>query len=127
MEEAENFVRGTAAAAGGNGAENGEETIQPDEDTAVAYVDGSYNVATGEYSCGVVFLYEGRRDNGTKRRRRRTGADAECGWRDPGIAACDGTCCQTGDSEDKNFIMIIRESLRGAWGMEDKQRGNESL
>lgn len=26
---------------------------------AVAYVDGSYNVATGEYSCGVVFLYEG--------------------------------------------------------------------
>lgn len=26
---------------------------------AAAYVDGSYNVATGEYSCGVVFLYEG--------------------------------------------------------------------
>lgn len=61
-EEAENFVRGTAAAAGGNGAENGEETVQPDEDTAVAYVDGSYNVATGEYSCGVVFLYEGKEE-----------------------------------------------------------------
>ena len=45
-EETENFVRGTAAAAGGNGAENGEETVQPDEDTAVAYVDGSYNVAS---------------------------------------------------------------------------------
>ena len=60
-EEAENFVRGTAAA-GGNGAENGEETVQPDEDTAVAYVDGSYNVATGEYSCGVVFLYEGKEE-----------------------------------------------------------------
>ena len=27
---------------------------------AVAYVDGSYNAATGEYSCGVVFLYEGK-------------------------------------------------------------------
>ena len=60
VEEAENFVRGTAAAVGGNGAENGKETVQPDEDTAVAYVDGSYNVATGEYSCGVVFLYEGK-------------------------------------------------------------------
>ena len=62
VEEAENFVRGTAAAAGGNGAENGEETVQPDEDTAVAYVDGSYNAATGEYSCGVVFLYEGKEE-----------------------------------------------------------------
>ncbi len=26
------------------------------EDEAIAYVDGSYNVATGEYSCGVVFM-----------------------------------------------------------------------
>lgn len=26
------------------------------EGDAVAYVDGSYNVATGEYSCGVVFM-----------------------------------------------------------------------
>lgn len=62
VEEAENFVRGTAAAVGGNGAENGEETVQTDEDTAVAYVDGSYNAATGEYSCGVVFLYEGKEE-----------------------------------------------------------------
>ena len=29
---------------------------QWEEGTAVAYVDGSYNVATGEYSCGVVFM-----------------------------------------------------------------------
>jgi ribonuclease HI len=28
-------------------------------DGAVAYVDGSYNVQTGEYSCGVVFFYKG--------------------------------------------------------------------
>lgn len=27
--------------------------------TAVAYVDGSYNVATGEYGCGIVLFYEG--------------------------------------------------------------------
>lgn len=28
---------------------------------AVAYVDGSYNVKSGEYGCGVVFFYEGER------------------------------------------------------------------
>lgn len=45
-----------------------EPVQQPGETTeleftpggAVAYVDGSYNTATGEYSCGVVFLYEGK-------------------------------------------------------------------
>lgn len=38
-----------------------EETTEPEfpPGGAVAYVDGSYNAATGEYSCGVVFLYEG--------------------------------------------------------------------
>ena len=30
------------------------------EGQAVAYVDGSYNVATGEYSCGVVLFYRGQ-------------------------------------------------------------------
>lgn len=84
--------------------QKGEETVQPDEDTAVAYVDGSYNVATGEYSCGVVFLYEGKEETmAQKGEDEELGADAERGWRDPGIAACDGTCCQTGDSEDKNL------------------------
>lgn len=28
-------------------------------DEALAYVDGSYNADTGEYSCGVVFFYKG--------------------------------------------------------------------
>ncbi|MCH5264930.1 MAG: ribonuclease H family protein [Lachnospiraceae bacterium] len=28
-------------------------------ETAVAYVDGSYNVETGEYGCGIVFYYQG--------------------------------------------------------------------
>lgn len=31
------------------------------EDEALAYVDGSYNVETGEYSCGVVFFFEGEK------------------------------------------------------------------
>lgn len=30
-----------------------------DTNTAIAYVDGSYNIATGEYGYGVVFFYEG--------------------------------------------------------------------
>lgn len=34
--------------------ENERPSIE--EGDAVAYVDGSYNVATGEYSCGVVFM-----------------------------------------------------------------------
>lgn len=37
--------------------ESGENKRPPiKEGDAVAYVDGSYNVATGEYSCGVVFM-----------------------------------------------------------------------
>ncbi len=36
-------------------------TLQEGE--AVAYVDGSYNVETGEYGCGVVFFYGGRQIN----------------------------------------------------------------
>ncbi len=35
-----------------------EEMVVP-EGMAVAYVDGSYNVATGDYSCGIVFMAEG--------------------------------------------------------------------
>lgn len=37
--------------------ETAEPEFPPGE--AVAYVDGSYNAATGEYSCGLVFLYGG--------------------------------------------------------------------
>lgn len=62
MEEAEQFVRGTTSADGGNVEKSGTEAELVDEDTAAAYVDGSYNVTTGEYSCGVVFLYEGKEE-----------------------------------------------------------------
>ena len=39
-----------------------EEGIPSGKYDAIAYVDGSYNVATGEYSCGVVFLFEGKEE-----------------------------------------------------------------
>lgn len=47
IEEAEAFLRYGQAGA--------ERAAQEPE--AVAYVDGSYNVATGEYACGVVMFY----------------------------------------------------------------------
>ena len=50
-EEAENYLAG--------GVRNDSVECAP-EDMAVAYVDGSYNVATGEYSYGAVFLYQGQ-------------------------------------------------------------------
>lgn len=31
--------------------------------TAVAYVDGSYNISTKEYACGVIIFYEGKETN----------------------------------------------------------------
>ena len=42
------------------------------EGEAMAYVDGSYNDATGEYSCGVVFFYEGEEKHFSQK-----GEDAE--------------------------------------------------
>lgn len=37
-----------------------QQSANKDETEAVAYVDGSFNVETGEYSCGVVFFYDGK-------------------------------------------------------------------
>lgn len=83
LAEAEAYIRGGEGASSGSGheaqmgeengaqmgcghdtrtgRENGAQTdrehdVLTDPQAAVAYVDGSYNVATGEYSCGVVFL-----------------------------------------------------------------------
>lgn len=36
-----------------------ERGMMPENDEAVAYVDGSYNGETGDYSCGVVFFFKG--------------------------------------------------------------------
>lgn len=49
LEEAKNFVQEE---------KNSGAVFLPEEE-AIAYVDGSYQVITGEYSCGVVFLYQG--------------------------------------------------------------------
>lgn len=33
--------------------------LETSADTAIAYVDGSYNIATGEFGSGIVFFYQG--------------------------------------------------------------------
>lgn len=63
-DEAEAFLAGAAGCTDTSGKQR-EETLAasivwdaaPDE--AVAYVDGSYNVESGAYGCGVVFFYRG--------------------------------------------------------------------
>lgn len=39
-----------------------EVVIEEDQDTLVAYVDGSYHVGTKEFSYGMVLLYQGREE-----------------------------------------------------------------
>lgn len=51
-EEAEAYMSGRAA-------EPSENEVIP-EDTAIAYVDGSYRNDTEEFSCGAILFYEGR-------------------------------------------------------------------
>ena len=53
-EEAEAFVAGQES---GTLAQS-EESLHVEPGTAIAYVDGSYNADTCQYSCGVVFLTE---------------------------------------------------------------------
>lgn len=50
MEEAENFI--------GIDSNNHNDNGYKKEDCAVAYVDGSFNVATGEFSYGAVIFYD---------------------------------------------------------------------
>ncbi len=61
MEEAERFVGQNFAEQGSVGQHISGKRPCPftAEGEAVAYVDGSYNVETGEYSCGVVFFAGG--------------------------------------------------------------------
>lgn len=61
LSEAEAYVRsGADTGVDDRAGVSSQHDEQPDvplgEHAAVAYVDGSYNVATKEYSCGVVFL-----------------------------------------------------------------------
>lgn len=58
-EEAEAYLGNASGQTSANGTAQGEaeEPVQ-----AVAYVDGSYNRGTGEYSCGIVFRYDGKEE-----------------------------------------------------------------
>ena len=49
FEDAKNFIE-----------DNEDNEIVDDKDKAIAYVDGSYNIVTKEYSYGVVIFYEGK-------------------------------------------------------------------
>lgn len=53
-EEAEGFVSGTSAET-----KTGSGSSLSGENTAVAYVDGSYHVGTGEFACGAVLFWQG--------------------------------------------------------------------
>lgn len=53
-EEAEAFVSGNSAET-----KTGSGSPLSGENTAVAYVDGSYHVGTGEFACGAVLFWQG--------------------------------------------------------------------
>lgn len=57
--EFKGFVNRDDAVAYMNGAGRDEHEIKQSPDTAVAYVDGSYNVKTKIFACGVVILHNG--------------------------------------------------------------------
>lgn len=79
IEEAEAFVNGNNTADGdyesvrlGQTEKNpqnvADTTIETNtEDTAIAYVDGSYNIATREYSYGAVIFYQGKEQHFSKK------------------------------------------------------------
>lgn len=70
-EGAEAFLTG----AGPSGKEDKEKAPVPcREGAAVAYVDGSYHAGTGEFSCGAVLFYRGKRTDFSKK------------WDDPQLA-----------------------------------------
>ncbi|MCR5202139.1 MAG: ribonuclease H family protein [Lachnospiraceae bacterium] len=55
-QEAELFINGMDASKADTDKDNYLKNIP--QDTAVAYVDGSYNVATGEYGSGVILFFK---------------------------------------------------------------------
>ncbi len=71
VEEAAAFLEGTSGMSAGTEAEVSSvmeddiPEVAPGE--AIAYVDGSYNVATKEYACGVVLFHDGRTETFSKR------------------------------------------------------------
>lgn len=59
MGEAESYINGVKAAPVPSGVNESGVDIYG-EDTAVAYVDGSYKADTCEFSCGAVLFYKGK-------------------------------------------------------------------
>ena len=77
-EEAEAFLQGIEAGTGLSGGDSGEMPFEKnaagscgiylqEPGTAVAYVDGSYDKVSGDFSCGVVFLYQGQEEHFSQR------------------------------------------------------------
>lgn len=54
--EYKSFTKRDDAVAFLGGKKNEDEPVAPSDETAVAYVDGSYNIRTKVFSCGVVLL-----------------------------------------------------------------------
>ena len=64
MAEAESFMGGVTQAT------KPQEAVVPtktSQNTAVAYVDGSYNIHTKEFSCGAVLFYHGEKKQFSKK------------------------------------------------------------
>lgn len=62
LEEAESYVNGNKSVISKTKEEIGDMMNFSDPDTLVAYVDGSYNIATKEFSYGMVILHEGKEE-----------------------------------------------------------------
>lgn len=60
LAEAEAYMRGENDLTKATPAES--STAAPEEDGAVAYVDGSYHISTKEFSCGAVLFLNGEED-----------------------------------------------------------------
>lgn len=74
LEEAENFLNGKNCSAdikkSGFEEDNIEKIIfdsKKNTDTAFAYVDGSYDVKSKDFSCGIVFIHNGTQKNFAKK------------------------------------------------------------
>ncbi len=65
MEEARAFLEGEEISAEQGGQE--DIPVPKDEASAIAYVDGSYLASTGEFSCGAVLFYDGKKEEISRR------------------------------------------------------------
>lgn len=74
LEEAEAFLTGAQELPAKASKAEEKPPVPYREGAAVAYVDGSYHTGTGEFSCGAVLFYNGKRTDFSKK------------WSDPSLA-----------------------------------------